>query len=228
MDGAGNLYGMTTYGGNQSCAPPLGSGCGLASEEPGGPQFQLCAYPRGPGCGVAFKLTRSAGAWSETVLHAFCSEVNCADGAIPAGPLVMDAGGNLYGMTTYGGTDGGGVLFKLAPGANGYVETVLYNFCSQSNCADGQMPTSAALALDKAGNLFGTTFFGGIAGTGVVFQLAGAVPIQTFAGTPGNSNCQSASITALINEFGSVAAASAGLGQPSVKALQKAIQTYCQ
>src|SRR4029077_7545520 len=41
MDSAGNLYGMTTYGGNQSCAPPLGSGCGLASEEPGGPQFQL-------------------------------------------------------------------------------------------------------------------------------------------------------------------------------------------
>jgi uncharacterized repeat protein (TIGR03803 family) len=109
---------------------------------------------------------------TETVLYSFCSQSSCADGSYPEAGLIMDGAGNLYGTTNSGGTSGTGVVFKLAPDGT---ETVLYNFCSQSNCADGSYP-SAGLIMDGAGNLYGTTNGGGTSGTGVVagvvFKLA--------------------------------------------------------
>jgi uncharacterized repeat protein (TIGR03803 family) len=117
------------------------------------------------GGGVVFKLAPDG---TETVLYSFCSQFNCADGDHPSAGLIMDGAGNLYGTTYYGGTSGGGVVFKLAPDGT---ETVLYSFCSQSNCADGSDP-EAGLIMDGAGNLYGTTSDGGGTFGGVVFKLA--------------------------------------------------------
>src|SRR5262249_14270374 len=68
---------------------------------------------------VAFKLSPSRGStWKETVLHTFCSALDCADGDQPSGGLIMDAGGNLFGVTALGGNpgcpggDSCGVLYK--------------------------------------------------------------------------------------------------------------------
>src|SRR6266851_2388500 len=115
---------------------------------------------------------------SEQTLYSFCSQANCTDGRQPNGGLIMDAAGNLYGTSSGGGntcsSDAGdcGVVFKLAsdPSGTGWTETVIYNFCSRTGCADGQFPL-AGLVMDKAGNLYGTTAYGGNQNTGVAFQL---------------------------------------------------------
>jgi len=84
----------------------------------------------------------------------------------------MDGAGNLYGTTREGGANKGGVVFQLAPSGTGWSETVLYSFCSQSNCTDGANP-AAGLIMDGAGNLYGTTIFGGTGSpaNGTVFML---------------------------------------------------------
>src|SRR6266478_3520860 len=150
MDAAGNLYGTTTGGGpNQSTN------------------------------GVVFKLAPNGSSWTETVIYNFCSQTNCADGARPYASLIMDAGGNLYGTTAAGGngcyitTNGCGIVFELTPSGSAWTEKVLYKFCLQSgNCSDGAVPY-APLMMDGAGNLYGTTFSGGLSITeGVAFKLA--------------------------------------------------------
>jgi uncharacterized repeat protein (TIGR03803 family) len=123
--------------------------------------------------GTVFKLTPPATAgqsWVETVLYSFCSLSNCADGGVPQGDLIADQNGALFGTTQSGGSSGNGTVFKLTPPAadgNPWTETVLYNFCSLSNCADGAAPR-AGLLMDDQGALYGTTqYFGG----GLVFKL---------------------------------------------------------
>jgi uncharacterized repeat protein (TIGR03803 family) len=106
----------------------------------------------------------------EKVLYSF--KDNGTDGYAPYAGLMFDAAGNLYGTTYYGGVHGDGTVFRLSPGAGGWAETVLYNFCSVDGCADGTWP-NAGLTLDAAGNLYGTTWNGGGASSyGTVFQLA--------------------------------------------------------
>ena len=73
-------------------------------------------------------------------------------------------GGNLYGTTLIGGAANKGVVYKLD--TTGY-ETVLYSFAGG---ADGGAPF-AAVILDSAGNLYGTTGYGGSANAGVVYRL---------------------------------------------------------
>jgi uncharacterized repeat protein (TIGR03803 family) len=119
-----------------------------------------------PGSGEAPSIT-------EQTLYKFCAQSNCADGGPPnsaGGRLIMDGAGNLYGTTTYGGANSGGTVFQLTPTSTGWSETVLYSFCSQSNCADGYEP-NPGLMMDGSGNLYGTTYVGGAVGKGVVFQL---------------------------------------------------------
>jgi uncharacterized repeat protein (TIGR03803 family) len=103
------------------------------------------------------------------VLHAFTGG---KDGGGLWGSLMLDRRHNVYGTTVAGGPKGkGGTVFKLTRRANGaWVQTVLYNFCSQSGCADGGGST-AGLIFDAAGNLYGTTTSGGIHDSGVVFEL---------------------------------------------------------
>jgi len=123
------------------------------------------------GYGVVFKLDPSR---KETVLYNFCSQTNCTDGGESYAGVIRDEAGNLYGTTSYGGSHGYGVVFKLDPSGK---ETVLYNFCSQTNCTDGSVPF-AGVIRDAAGNLYGTTVLGGDRcspafpyGCGVVFKL---------------------------------------------------------
>jgi len=150
FDANGNIYGATANGGNDS------SGC----------------YDYG--CGTAFMMTPGKnGKWSEKRLHSF--GVN--DGS-PTGGLVMDAAGNLYGMTCPLTTGGSGTVYELSPQADGkWTETVVHTF----NGNDGACP-SEDLISDAAGNLYGTTEYGGAVkcvdgsgnaiGCGVVFELS--------------------------------------------------------
>src|ERR1022692_1638504 len=63
-----------------------------------------------------------------TTIHSFCSQSRCPDGATPFAGLVQAANGDLYGTTYYGGTNGGGTVFKITQGGT---LTTLYSFCSQ-------------------------------------------------------------------------------------------------
>ncbi len=117
------------------------------------------------GRGTVYQLTQNAlGGWSISVLHSFSGP----DGSSPwAGP-VLDAAGNLYGTTQWGGPENAGTVFKLTPGtANKWAQTVLYNFTGGT---DGSVPTSGVV-LDSAGNLYGTTLSGGASNQGVVYEV---------------------------------------------------------
>jgi uncharacterized repeat protein (TIGR03803 family) len=97
---------------------------------------------------------------NETKLFSF----DIVDGAFPAGTLVSDAKGNLYGTTAGGGaSDTYGVVFKLDKNGE---ETVLHNF----ELTDGAYP-NAGLVRDAKGKLFGTTYLGGASDHGTVFEL---------------------------------------------------------
>jgi uncharacterized repeat protein (TIGR03803 family) len=119
------------------------------------------------GYGVVYKLS----ATGETVLYSFSGGT---DGGLPYG-LIRDSAGNFYG-TTVGGGDlscqvghGCGTAYKIDSAGT---ETVLYNF---TDAADGGMPTNNALVRDAAGNLYGTTQWGGSTscslGCGTIFKV---------------------------------------------------------
>ena len=264
MDAAGNLYGTTAAGGGTGCG---GAGCGTVFKfAPAGTETVLYsfaggtdgAYPeaglimdgsgnfygttsgggtggcQGQGCGTVFEVARDG---TETVLHAFAG--GTGDGSTPVAGLIMDKSGNLYGTTIAGGSGANGTVFKLAPdqtetvlyafqggsdGSNPYAglimdrsgnlygtteyggtggivsagtvfevtpdgrEKVLWNFCSRNSCDDGEFPL-AGLIRDKAGNLYGTTAWGGIEGT--AFQLAPdgtLTTLHTFTDHPDGAN----------------------------------------
>ncbi len=116
--------------------------------------------------GTVFKVVppgKKGGAWAETVLYSFGSQ--SGDGSYPYAGLIMDKEGNLYGTTYYGGTNGQGTVFKVTSSGE---ESVLYSFGSQSG--DGYYPY-AGLIMDKKGNLYGTTYYGGANGVGTVFKV---------------------------------------------------------
>jgi uncharacterized repeat protein (TIGR03803 family) len=102
-------------------------------------------------CGTVFKLDTTG---KETVLYSFCSVTKAEDGRSPVAGLIRDAAGNLYGTTLVGGTYDQGVVFKLD--TNGK-ETVLHTF---GGGLDGGYPY-AGLIRDAAGNIYGTTVYGG-------------------------------------------------------------------
>lgn len=184
MDKAGNLYGTTVEGGTSNAgtvfefsvdgvetvlhsfaldgvdgfAPFAGlvmdkSGNLYGTTTEGGPNHG----------GTVFEVTPSG---TETVLYSFCSQTNCKDGRIPSGGLIIDSKGDLYGMTNNGGANGGGTVFKL--GVDG-TEKVLYSFCSQPGCADGETPEGGLIRYK--GYFYGTTNQGGANGVGTVFKL---------------------------------------------------------
>jgi len=115
----------------------------------------------GGGYGVVFELKpTSGGSWTETSLYTFVgNQTSGPDGAYPAAGVIFDASGNLYGTTSQGGTYGQGIVFKLAPTSGGkWKETVIHEFAGYP--ADGANP-AASLVFDSAGNLYGTTEYGG-------------------------------------------------------------------
>jgi uncharacterized repeat protein (TIGR03803 family) len=96
-------------------------------------------------------MTAPAAASHLTVLYQFTGG---ADGRSPAGPLRLDADGNLYGATVFGGL-GNGVVFRLTPTATPpWKETVLFNFPPRPPFV---IPNGGLFA-DAAAALYGTTF----------------------------------------------------------------------
>jgi uncharacterized repeat protein (TIGR03803 family) len=193
----GNFYGTTSEGGNiKICTNGFG-GCGVIYKiTPSGKTFKVIytfdqtngGNPYDPlvlgidgnfygttyhggsaGAGVVFKITPSGNKY--TVLHTFCSQTNCTDGANPYDGLVQAADGNFYGTTEYGGTGTGGlrqgVAFKITPAGK---LTVLYNFCSLTSCKDGSNPYGG-LVQATDGNFYGTTLGGGANNLGTIYQI---------------------------------------------------------
>ncbi len=120
--------------------------------------------------GIVYKLSPGANAqWTEEVLYSFQGG---ADGANPQAGLVLDAAGNIYGNTEFGGGElNDGTVFELAaPVGNGssYGEKVLWRF----NGTDGAEPVDT-LVLEGAGRLYGTTGWGGSYRQGVAFEVSG-------------------------------------------------------
>jgi uncharacterized repeat protein (TIGR03803 family) len=121
-------------------------------------------------CGTVFKLDSNG---KETVLYRF---KGAPDGENPHGALVKDQKRNLYGTTVLGGDPncnapfGCGVVFKVDASGK---ETVLYTF---TGAPDGDSPYGSLIA-DPAGNLYGTTSYGGVVnqpcpiGCGIIFRL---------------------------------------------------------
>jgi len=125
--------------------------------------------------GTVFALDRSTGA--ETVLYSFCSQRNCLDGLIPDAALInvnSFVNGLLYGTTEVGGNGtlcqpacSGGTVFSLD--ASTGAEKVVYSFCSQKDCADGESPFAGLVNVN--GILYGTTGYGGAENYGTVFAI---------------------------------------------------------
>jgi uncharacterized repeat protein (TIGR03803 family) len=118
--------------------------------------------------GTVFKITPSG---ILTTLYNFCSQANCADSGSEAG-LVQATDGTFYGTLAFGGGNGSGSIFQMTPTG---VLTMLYSFCSQSNCADGARP--GALMQGTAGNFYGATSGGGGSsncsdGCGTIYDLS--------------------------------------------------------
>src|SRR5579864_3881877 len=115
---------------------------------------------------AALVSARPAQAQTFTVLHKF-KFTGGMDGGYPTAGVIRDSAGNLYGTAGSGGgpTDSG-IVFRLDPSGK---ETVLHSFSGP----DGAAPY-AGLTRDAAGNLYGTTYYGGAGGKGTVFKIDAA------------------------------------------------------
>jgi|HubBroStandDraft_1064217.scaffolds.fasta_scaffold00423_7 uncharacterized repeat protein (TIGR03803 family) len=123
-------------------------------------------------CGTVFELKRDSSAVSMSVIWAF-GNAGASDGCNPNAGVIVDAAGNLYGTTYGGGSEGYGTAFELSPdGTGGWAEKIMWNFGAvNGNVQDGLTPT-AGLAMDPAGNLYGTTLYGTGDACGTVFELS--------------------------------------------------------
>jgi uncharacterized repeat protein (TIGR03803 family) len=193
LDARGNLYGTTVTGGGGVCE----GGCGVVFQlSPHGDTWRQTVIHTfaggtdgsGPGSGVTFDrqgnlygMTPTGGAfglgtiyellpngktWDEKILHDFTGG---ADGSsASAGRLIFDPAGNLYGVATAGGANGKGAAFKLTPVGDGtWTFQTLYSFKGQP---DAGFPYGG-LVFDRAGNLYGTTYYDGANNLGSVYEL---------------------------------------------------------
>ncbi|MBV9758747.1 MAG: hypothetical protein JO047_17015, partial [Alphaproteobacteria bacterium] len=135
-DAGGDLFGSTTWGG-------IGNDGSVYS-----------------GHGTIFELVKNGDSYTLRDLVKF----NGTDGSAPAGPLLMDSSGNLFGTTETGGKHGDGTVFELIKNGTSYHLTTLFSFDSLDGSANG-------VIADRNGDLFGTTYTGGKYGDGSVFEL---------------------------------------------------------
>lgn len=155
MDGSGNLFGTTAYGG-------LGDDNGTV--------YELVANGHGN--------------WTYKLLYSFCPKTGCAEGIFPEAGLIRDTAGNLYGMLEFNGRKGSGSIYELSPNASQkkWKLKILYSFCSQTGCKSSDLSQGAAYRLTYAGAatgafydgvspLYGTTQSGGSNVSGTAFQL---------------------------------------------------------
>ncbi|HTT84916.1 MAG TPA: choice-of-anchor tandem repeat GloVer-containing protein [Rhizomicrobium sp.] len=112
-----------------------------------------------------------ASAFKERVLYSFCSQQYCTDGADPMAGLI-DVKGTFYGTAAGGGignlgSNEPGVVFSINPRTG--AEKVIYYFCSQGYCPDGEVPMAGLIYV--RGILYGTTQLGGTFNGGTVFSI---------------------------------------------------------
>jgi uncharacterized repeat protein (TIGR03803 family) len=185
MDAAGNLYGTAAYGGDVNCDYP--DGCGVVFKLTGKKETVLYSFKgspdganpvaalfiaasgdlsgttgdggKGSNGGTVFKVGQDG---KERVLHTFRSAHGGSD---PETSVIGDAQGNLYGTTLYNPKEGG-TVFEIT--ANGQ-EKILHKFCSEKDCSDGGIPND--LIMDAKGNIYGTTYGGGVNGNGTIFMI---------------------------------------------------------
>jgi|ERR1039458_5427366 uncharacterized repeat protein (TIGR03803 family) len=177
LDGTGDIYGTTTYGGSAAyCgtvyklestgvetvfysfagSPDAANPYEGVVRDPAGNLFGTTTYGGTVDAGTVFKVDPAG---NETVLYSFG---NSPAGQYPQGPVILDSAGNLYGAVQDGAA--GGSVFKIDSTGN---FAVLYTF---KGVPDGSTP-SGALVQDRVGNLYGTTYLGGAFGLGTIFQL---------------------------------------------------------
>lgn len=114
--------------------------------------------------GTVFKITPGG---TFTTLYRFCAQPNCTDGAIPDAGVIQATDGNFYGTTESGGEFSDGTVFEITPTGK---LSVLYSFCAQPKCSDGARPY-VGVTQGSDGNLYGTTYSGGVSDLGTVFKL---------------------------------------------------------
>ena len=192
FDKAMNLYGATTDGGANNCSPVAA-------------------------CGTVYQLAppaKKGDAWTETILRVFQGKAS-NDGELPAGGVIIDASGNIFGTTAYGGSGdcvllgikgGCGTVYEFSPPetkGGAWTYAILYSFKGGN---DGYLPIGD-LVFDTAGNIYGSTEFGGGKGTtcdpgyyqycGTVFKLSPPKTkggkwteqvLHSFAGSPDGGN----------------------------------------
>jgi uncharacterized repeat protein (TIGR03803 family) len=201
FDNAGNLYGTTYDGGANNWGTvfelsPSGSGWtetvlynftdteGFPTtgviRDPAGNFYTTVVCPcatqqNGYYSGGVFELSQSGGVWTAQAL--FTDNLNGGPDTTGAG-LVMDADGNIFGSTEWGGLAGSGGLFELSPnGEGGFGVSVIHSFAGAPK--DG-IEADGTMTIDKAGNLYGTTLAGGKKNVGTVFELVRKKKTGTF------------------------------------------------
>jgi uncharacterized repeat protein (TIGR03803 family) len=179
FDQAGNLYGAKVT----SCQAGYRQACNLET---------------------VYKLTPGKGEWTRTILFTSPQVDSVVETSAFNAGLTLDAAGNIYGTTILTGTYSLGTVFELvAPvGGGSYEEKILWNF----DGSDGSQPLGAP-TLDNAGDLYGTTYQGGTAGNGAVFEVnpSGAATTTTAFTSSLNPSIygQSVTWTAIVTTSGS-------------------------
>lgn len=184
LDANANLYGTTHDGGSSNAGTVfqltpepnnqwtqtvlytfLGNGADGGGHPLAGLIFDAKGSLYGETTEAVFEMTLQSGVWTFNEIYTF--DPRNGDGDAAGGGLIFDLAGNLYGTTKLGGGFGLGTVFQLTPNLGSWTEAILHSFGSGS---DGAQPL-AALAIDSAGDLYGTTFAGGFQNLGTVFKL---------------------------------------------------------
>jgi uncharacterized repeat protein (TIGR03803 family) len=214
FDKSGNLYGTTSLGGASSCycgvVFELSPGADGAWKETvlhsftggttdgafpdgglvfdgtgnlygttlyGGPTSPRGACPDSS-CGTVFELVRATSGWREGIVH-FFSGIH--EGANPTTGMIVDAKGNLYGTTSTNNV--ASTVFELSRASGIWSLTTLYTFSASGDPSDPN-----GLVFDAQGNLYASSYLGGVNNDGTVFELSPASPgwtektLYTFTG----------------------------------------------
>jgi uncharacterized repeat protein (TIGR03803 family) len=191
FDPSGTLIGTTVAGGSGGfCAS---DGCGVVYRQAPSGQTVLYNFTGqndggGPGGGVVFdkagdmfgttpddgqfaegtvyELVRGGSTYTLKTIHAFTGGKDGGVGSL--GSLLIDANGNLFGVTEIGGANSGGTVFEMSQSGKKWKFKVLYTF--KGGSADGS-GAYGGLVADAQGRLYGTTYYGGAQGLGTVFVL---------------------------------------------------------
>jgi uncharacterized repeat protein (TIGR03803 family) len=164
---------------------------------------------------LSFVVSVPVHAQTYSVLYNF--GINSGDPTMFEGIIAQGRDGNLYTTATHGGANGDGAVFKITPAGK---LTVLYSFCSQASCADGDTPVSG-LTLGREGDFYGATALGGTLGYGNIFKITpagGFTVLYNFTGGSDGSHSDAAPIQGTDGNFYGT---SSGLGGATCGSIYK-------